>query len=51
MLFYGFRVKINLLKSKLIILGVPFSQVSRVADKIGCDVTELLFIHLGVPLG
>lgn len=30
---------------------VPFTHIYTVADKIGCDATEIPFIHLGVPVG
>ena len=44
-------LKINLLKSKLIGVGVPFTEISSVAQKIGCAAFELPFFHLGVPVG
>ena len=49
--FMALGLKINLHKSKLIGVGIPLSQVSSVADIIGCAVSELPFIHLGVPVG
>lgn len=44
-------LKINLFKSKLIGVGFPFSKVSIVQDKTGCDAAQLPFIHLGVLVG
>lgn len=44
-------LKINLQKSKSIGIGVSYSEVFTVADRIGCDAAVLLFIHLGVPIG
>lgn len=42
-------LKINLQKEKKMIgVGVPHTQVSCVADRIGCGVEVLSFIHFGV---
>ena len=49
--FMASGLKINLHKSKLIGVGIPLSQVSSVADMIGCAVSKLPFIHRGVPVG
>ncbi|XP_023762752.1 uncharacterized protein LOC111911201 [Lactuca sativa] len=44
-------LKINLAKRKLIGLGVPYSQVLEEAANIGCATSNLLFLHLGIPVG
>ncbi|XP_023765317.1 uncharacterized protein LOC111913837 [Lactuca sativa] len=49
--FMASSFKINLYKSKLIGVGIPLSQVSSDAYMIGCAVSKLPFIHLGVPVG
>ncbi|KAL7606616.1 uncharacterized mitochondrial protein AtMg01250-like [Lactuca sativa] len=44
-------LKINLLKSKLIGVGISFSQVLVVANRIGCAASMLPFSHLGILVG
>ncbi|KAL4585499.1 hypothetical protein LXL04_010120 [Taraxacum kok-saghyz] len=44
-------LKINLLKSKLIGVGVDYEEVQEVADLIGCSATRIPFVYLGVPIG
>lgn len=45
------RLKINMLKIKLIGVGVLFSQVSSVVERIDCAASNLPFFHLGVSVG
>ncbi|XP_052625816.1 uncharacterized protein LOC128132862 [Lactuca sativa] len=42
-------LKINLLKSKLIGVGISFSNILVVANRIGCAASMLPFSHLGIP--
>ncbi|KAL4579128.1 hypothetical protein LXL04_015264 [Taraxacum kok-saghyz] len=44
-------LKINLIKSKLIGVGVAFERVQEVAAMLGCNALKLPFIYLGVPVG
>lgn len=44
-------MKINLLKSKLIGVGVMFSQVVDVENCVGCGADFILFIYLGEHVG
>ncbi|GJX84645.1 putative RNA-directed DNA polymerase, eukaryota, reverse transcriptase zinc-binding domain protein [Tanacetum coccineum] len=49
--FLASRLKINLLKNKLIGIGVSFIQVEQLAGVIGCGASKTLFIYLGLPVG
>ncbi|KAL7604918.1 uncharacterized mitochondrial protein AtMg01250-like [Lactuca sativa] len=49
--FLASRLKINLLKSKLIGVGISYSQVLVVANRIGCAASMIPFFHLGIPVG
>lgn len=49
--FLTYRLKINLLKSNLIRVGVPDSLVQNVVLAIGWQTSSLPFTHLGVPVG
>ncbi|XP_023758004.1 uncharacterized protein LOC111906478 [Lactuca sativa] len=49
--YMAFDLKINLLESKLIGVGVSFTDIGSVAERIGCAASDLPFSHLGVPVG
>lgn len=42
---------INLLNSKLIGVGVACKHVEEVVDMMGCQLTSIPFIHLGILVG
>nr|GEY13271.1 hypothetical protein [Tanacetum cinerariifolium] len=43
-------LKNNLLKSKLIGVGVSFTQVEQLSEVIGCGASNIPFTHLGLPM-
>lgn len=44
-------LKVNLLKSKLIWVGVDGNKVEEWAGMVGCGVESLPFTYLGLPVG
>lgn len=44
-------IRIYLLKSELIGVGVPFGQVNEATKSTGCAIMRLLFIYLGLKVG
>ncbi|GKA16393.1 RNA-directed DNA polymerase, eukaryota [Tanacetum coccineum] len=49
--FLASGLKINLMKCKLMGVGVSTTEVQHMAATIGCEATTLPFVYLGVPVG
>lgn len=44
-------LKINLLKCKLMGVGMLMTEIQRMADYIGCEAATIPFVYLGLPVG